>query len=116
MELVMAAQDDRTPWALDQTDLSFASNKDASNAVLHGRGFFSELGVVRRKPCQYLPSVSLCYFGILSRVTYNQLVLAKVGNRPRRRTAHTFEILLRQTLSEAMHLSAVKLYVNARIT
>lgn len=59
MELVMAAQDDPTPWLLDEfssKDLGDTGH-DAPVGILHGRGFFSELGIVRRKPCQYEPLV-----------------------------------------------------------
>lgn len=54
MELTMAAQDDPTPW-----DAQSASNLDAGSVcdpsadhadILHGRGYFGRLGVVRRKP------------------------------------------------------------------
>lgn len=41
MELVMAAQDDAVPWERQQPRLA---------GELHGRGHFSRLGVVRRKP------------------------------------------------------------------
>ena len=43
MELVMEAQDDPTPWPIP------AALEGSASALL-GRGFFSELGVVRRKP------------------------------------------------------------------
>ncbi|KAG4442068.1 hypothetical protein IFR05_002462 [Cadophora sp. M221] len=50
MELTMAAQDDATPWdlpsKLDTTD----DPSPADPGVLHGRGYFSALGSVRRKP------------------------------------------------------------------
>lgn len=45
MELVMEAQDDPTPWPVTVSDESIASG-------LLGRGSFSQLGVVRRKPCE----------------------------------------------------------------
>lgn len=41
MELVIAAQDDAIPWERQQPKLT---------GELHGRGHFSRLGVVRRKP------------------------------------------------------------------
>lgn len=44
MELIMAAQNDATPW-----DLSPASEADTT---LKGRGSFAELGIVRRKPAR----------------------------------------------------------------
>jgi tRNA-specific adenosine deaminase 1 len=71
MELTMAAQDDSTPWdlppAVTQPSLSTSSStssplpssiKDSSSAPqspimepqLQGRGYFSALGIVRRKP------------------------------------------------------------------
>jgi tRNA-specific adenosine deaminase 1 len=43
MELVMQAQEDPTPW--DTPPVS-----TAWNGQLHGRGYFSESGIVRRKP------------------------------------------------------------------
>ena len=43
MELVMEAQDDPTPWPVPAA-------LEGSTSALLGRGFFSELGVVRRKP------------------------------------------------------------------
>ncbi|KAL4780028.1 adenosine deaminase/editase [Aspergillus varians] len=65
MELVMAAQDDPTPWALPntttepkletQSEPPSAGSLDASNsnpALLDGRGHFSKLGIVRRKPAR----------------------------------------------------------------
>ncbi|KAI9858080.1 MAG: hypothetical protein M1813_007892 [Trichoglossum hirsutum] len=51
MELIMAAQGDATPWSLPLTtsddDLSTG---EATGPLLHGRGYFSQLGIVRRKP------------------------------------------------------------------
>lgn len=51
MELTMAAQDDDTPWALrpesPDKDISIATDLEMP---LKGRGYFSELGIVRRKP------------------------------------------------------------------
>jgi tRNA-specific adenosine deaminase 1 len=51
MELTIAAQDDNTPWALPpespNRDISIATDLEMS---LKGRGYFSELGIVRRKP------------------------------------------------------------------
>ncbi|KAK7531489.1 adenosine deaminase/editase [Phyllosticta citribraziliensis] len=49
MELTMQAQADATPWDLPPKSTEtpeFASTKEA----LRGRGYFSELGIVRRKP------------------------------------------------------------------
>lgn len=43
MELTMDAQEDPTPWAT-------STSPTDGHAVLRGRGYFSELGVVRRKP------------------------------------------------------------------
>ena len=43
MELIMAAQDDATPWTKPVQDPASA---------MTGRGYFSELGVVRRKPAR----------------------------------------------------------------
>ena len=53
MELVMAVQDDATPWT------SPPRPGQCSGAMggipLRGRGHFSELGAVRTKPCQWSP-------------------------------------------------------------
>ena len=46
MELVMEGQQDPTPWPVAIPD------EQASSSLL-GRGSFSQLGVVRRKPCEY---------------------------------------------------------------
>ncbi|EPE26452.1 adenosine-deaminase-containing protein [Glarea lozoyensis ATCC 20868] len=43
MELTMAAQEDATPWAKAESSLT-------EKPILHGRGYFSNLGVTRRKP------------------------------------------------------------------
>ena len=45
MELVMDSQDDATPWLPTEADHSISP-------VLNGRGHFSELGTVRRKPAR----------------------------------------------------------------
>jgi tRNA-specific adenosine deaminase 1 len=69
MELTMAAQDDATPWDLPPVATSLDSSVkpnvssppdpsmlgtqaiySAADSQLHGRGYFSVLGVVRRKP------------------------------------------------------------------
>jgi tRNA-specific adenosine deaminase 1 len=46
MELVMNAQEDATPWELPAHD-----DRTLEETPLRGRGYFSELGRVRRKPC-----------------------------------------------------------------
>jgi tRNA-specific adenosine deaminase 1 len=43
MELIMAAQDDATPWDMPEVN---------PGKSLTGRGYFSQLGVVRRKPAR----------------------------------------------------------------
>ena len=49
MELTMAAQDDASPWPTpDYAPASAAS----SDATLPGRAYFSQLGIVRRKPAR----------------------------------------------------------------
>lgn len=54
MELTMAAQEDATPWdlppGLTTEEDSQDTNHDASNHTLPGRSYFSNLGIVRRKP------------------------------------------------------------------
>lgn len=48
MELVMEAQDDATPWP----EAASPGTEDVpAGKRLHGRGYFSQLGIVRRKPC-----------------------------------------------------------------
>ena len=46
MELIMDAQKDSTPWPI-----ASHSGDNGSETLLKGRGYFSELGIVRRKPC-----------------------------------------------------------------
>lgn len=48
MELTMAAQDDASPW---DTPLPLNPTNDAT-PFLSGRGYFSQLGTVRRKPAR----------------------------------------------------------------
>jgi len=48
MELTMLAQEDATPW--DRIPSTTEPGFDSTGQELKGRGFFSELGVVRRKP------------------------------------------------------------------
>lgn len=45
MELTMASQDDATPWEIPAPAVS-----EPGDATLPGREFFSQLGIVRRKP------------------------------------------------------------------
>ena len=47
MELVMDSQEDHTPWPLPGESF----NGSSPGSLLNGRGYFSQLGVVRRKPC-----------------------------------------------------------------
>jgi tRNA-specific adenosine deaminase 1 len=58
MELVMMMQEDSTPW-----EVSLASNMENgdldSEGGLMGRGHFSKLGIVRRKPCKKLHHIVL---------------------------------------------------------
>lgn len=48
MELTMAAQDDASPWQSQ----SPATDITSQDVPLLGRGFFSQLGIVRRKPAR----------------------------------------------------------------
>ena len=50
MELVMNAQEDATPWPVPKVD---QEQNNLGNS-LNGRGYFSKLGRVRRKPCEML--------------------------------------------------------------
>jgi tRNA-specific adenosine deaminase 1 len=52
MELIMQAQDDPTPWNLPVPTAGGDGMPDSLVADLKGRGYFSELGIVRRKPCK----------------------------------------------------------------
>jgi tRNA-specific adenosine deaminase 1 len=57
MELVMRAQEDSTPWKILPTSASESDGPDPE-AVMMGRGHFSRLGIVRRKPCKVV-----CHLG-----------------------------------------------------
>ena len=46
MELVMRGVDDATPWPVT----AMVEGREEERGVLKGRGYFSELGIVRRKP------------------------------------------------------------------
>lgn len=50
MELIMAAQDDASPWDVPPSPATTES--DATATSLPGRAYFSQLGVVRRKPAR----------------------------------------------------------------
>ncbi|KAL7947692.1 adenosine deaminase/editase [Trichoderma barbatum] len=53
MELIMAAQEDASPWELPaSTSASTQSTPSESEAALSGRAYFSQLGIVRRKPAR----------------------------------------------------------------
>ncbi|KAI5285999.1 hypothetical protein KEM54_000143 [Ascosphaera aggregata] len=49
MELTMAAQEDATPWSRSEKATEPLRALETTN-LLDGRGYFSQLGVVRRKP------------------------------------------------------------------
>lgn len=50
MELIIDQQEDPTPWAAPLS----GSNDTDSQENLKGRGYFSELGIVRRKPGMHI--------------------------------------------------------------
>lgn len=50
MELIMAAQDDASPW--ETPPLPPPTGSDSQTTSLPGRAYFSQLGVVRRKPAR----------------------------------------------------------------
>ncbi|KAE8149644.1 putative tRNA-specific adenosine deaminase [Aspergillus avenaceus] len=54
MELCMAAQEDATPWDLipSSSVSTGAGAEDGAEELLDGRGYFSRLGIVRRKPAR----------------------------------------------------------------
>ncbi|KAL7938221.1 adenosine deaminase/editase [Trichoderma chlorosporum] len=53
MELIMAAQEDASPWELpDSTPTSAPSAISELDTGLPGRAYFSQLGIVRRKPAR----------------------------------------------------------------
>ena len=54
MELVMEAQEDATPWPVIPPTANGAQ-------PLLGRGSFSQLGIVRRKPCKHLSPTDSMY-------------------------------------------------------
>ena len=54
MELVMRAQKDATPWPAPS---ALSPGTEPQVGLLKGRGYFSELGVVRRKPGSCLSAV-----------------------------------------------------------
>ena len=57
MELVMQAQEDATPWEVRQLPQQHSEGiSNNSAAEMKGRGNFSELGIVRRKPGKFNPS------------------------------------------------------------
>jgi tRNA-specific adenosine deaminase 1 len=57
MELVMQAQEDATPWELPQLPQEHSEGVSYNSAAeMKGRGYFSELGIVRRKPGRFNPS------------------------------------------------------------
>ncbi|KAK1252652.1 hypothetical protein MKX08_003839 [Trichoderma sp. CBMAI-0020] len=51
MELIMAAQEDDSPWQLPPTSPDTQQPPEAETA-LPGRAYFSQLGIVRRKPAR----------------------------------------------------------------
>lgn len=54
MELIIEAQSDATPWPVPPTN----DENGKQQKPLLGRGSFSQLGVVRRKPCKYLTTTN----------------------------------------------------------
>ncbi|KAI1645829.1 adenosine deaminase/editase [Daldinia loculata] len=52
MELIMAAQEDATPWELPLTNPPVPLSTTDPSTSLPGRAYFSQLGVVRRKPAR----------------------------------------------------------------
>lgn len=53
MELTMAAQEDASPWELPASTLdSTQYSPPESESALPGRAYFSQLGIVRRKPAR----------------------------------------------------------------
>jgi len=57
MELVMQAQEDATPWEIPQLPQEHLEEVSCNSASeMKGRGYFSELGIVRRKPGRFNPS------------------------------------------------------------
>ncbi|KAL0937999.1 tRNA-specific adenosine deaminase [Colletotrichum truncatum] len=54
MELTMAAQEDATPWETPSTSVpdTASSGTNVTTESLPGRAYFSQLGVVRRKPAR----------------------------------------------------------------
>src|SRR5579862_7553835 len=95
MELTMAAQEDSTPWSVPLTTSDSLSAGEAAESLLRGRGYFSELGTVRRKPG------ILTYQPLLEKAPDTYTV-----STPRRPT-NILQILLRQTGSQTMHFNSI---------
>ncbi|KAI9837969.1 MAG: hypothetical protein M1819_006123 [Sarea resinae] len=82
MELVMERQEDATPWAVSgpspRATSSEAENSPEVPSSLHGRGYFSELGIVRRKPSRpdAPPTNSKSCSDKLSHMTATSLLLS----------------------------------------
>jgi hypothetical protein len=125
MELTMSAQDDASPWDLPPKPSSPTQSMSTS-PHLHGRGYFSELGVVRRKPCEsifyivcllchlhlclylylcllYLPPSTTSYLPTSSLSTTLEVLQLTIPSTPRR-TPNPIQVMLRQDLSQAKHL------------
>lgn len=58
MELTMNVQEDATPWPLPKAVSPPNESNQGEDGALKGRGYFSELGIVRRKPCTSSSCVS----------------------------------------------------------
>ena len=52
MELIMAAQDDDSPWDVPARPVATADSITPTDGTLPGRAYFSQLGIVRRKPAR----------------------------------------------------------------
>ena len=52
MELTMDAQEDATPWPEPASSTAESTLEGLEINELHGRGYFSQLEIVRRKPCE----------------------------------------------------------------
>ncbi|KAI1212537.1 adenosine deaminase/editase [Annulohypoxylon truncatum] len=52
MELIMASQEDATPWELPPEVTPDSPSTTSPSAPLPGRAYFSHLGIVRRKPAR----------------------------------------------------------------
>lgn len=108
MDLLMESSDDTTPWeAVARADKICndiphpeglpLDEPEPFTPPLEGRGFFGDLGIVRRKPCTF---PFLLYYNDVSMETNHVS-----WTSPSRRPTHPLQILHRQALPRTVHIS-----------